>query len=60
MPLEEINLNENFSFITDKALESICQCTNIFPKLRKLCLGDNAITDDGIALLCKSEYFNIE
>jgi len=39
-----INLAENFSFITDKAIDHLCQCINI-KFLTSLNLADNSITD---------------
>lgn len=48
-----INLAQNFSFITDKALDHLCQCTNM-KSLRSLNLADSSITDEGIINLAKS------
>lgn len=48
----ELDLSQNFSFITDAAIEILCELT-IFPSLRVLNLADNQITDDSLVLISK-------
>lgn len=45
-PIEfiSINLAENFSFISDVAIDHLCQCTKM-RNLRELNLADNSITN---------------
>jgi hypothetical protein len=54
LALIAINLSENFSFITDKSIEHLCQCTNT-PNLKSLNLADDCITDEGISKLATSQ-----
>lgn len=48
-----INLAENFSFITDLAVDHLTQCSNLM-FLKQLNLADNSITDEGLGKLAKS------
>jgi Leucine-rich repeat (LRR) protein len=50
--IKEIDLSQNFSFITDAAVEIICTLGNL-PDLKILNLADNQITDDSLVLLAK-------
>lgn len=52
--LTSINIGENFSFITDKSIEHLCQCMNLH-SLKSLNLSDDSITDDGINKLSTSQ-----
>lgn len=52
--LTSINIAENFSFITDKSIDHLCQCTNL-RLLKSLNLSDDSITDNGICKLSKSQ-----
>jgi hypothetical protein len=47
-----LDLSQNFSFITDAAVEILCELT-IFPGLRVLNLADNQITDDSLVLMAR-------
>lgn len=57
-PLQIITLNlaENFSFITDVAVDHLCQCAKM-RNLKELNLADNSITN--IALLKISKASNM-
>jgi hypothetical protein len=50
-----LDLSQNFSFITDAAVEIICEL-NIFPSLRVLNLADNQITDDSLVVMAKCPW----
>lgn len=54
-PLEimAINLAENFSFISDEAVDHLCQCSKM-RGLRELNLADNSITNEGLRRLSKA------
>ncbi len=53
----ELDLSQNFSFITDNAIEIICSLTTL-STLRKLNLADNQITDDSLVLISKCSWMN--
>jgi hypothetical protein len=50
-----LDLSQNFSFITDAAVEILCQL-NIFPALRVLNLADNQVTDDSLVVMAKCPW----
>ena len=52
----EINLAENFSFITDAGMDHLCQCQNL-SQLKILNLGDISITDASIEKMSKTFHF---
>ena len=55
--LIELDLSQNFSFITDNAVEILCELTTL-SALRKLNLADNQITDDSLVLISKCSWMN--
>ena len=50
-----LDLSQNFSFITDAAVEILCSLS-ILPSLKVLNLADNQITDDSLVLLAKCPW----
>lgn len=54
-PLQIINLNlaQNFSFITDVAVDHLCQCTKM-RNLKHLNLADNSITNTGLLKISRA------
>lgn len=53
LPVMHLDLSQNFSFITDNAVEIIVEM-NCFKNLRILNLADNQITDDSMVHLARS------
>jgi hypothetical protein len=53
----ELDLSQNFSFITDTAVEILCDL-NIFMGLKVLNLADNQITDDSLVLISKCAWMS--
>lgn len=53
--IQELDLSQNFSFITDHTVEILCSLENL-PDLRKLNLADNHISDDSLVLLARCSW----
>lgn len=56
LPLVELNLAENFSFVNDESIKILCSLTNL-SELKILNLADNQISDEAIVLLSQSIQF---
>lgn len=53
LSLISINLAENFSFITDAAVDNLCQSAQM-KDLRELNLADNSITNEALRRISKA------
>lgn len=54
--VESIDLSENFSFITDRTIENLCNCQGLI-NLKMVNLADNNITDLGVEMMSNHSNF---
>lgn len=57
LPIIQIDLSQNFGFITDNAVETLTTLPCL-KNLKSLNLADNQITDDSMVLLAKATSMN--